>query len=77
MSSEECFTETTVQKSFSNTPLLPFNRADFVERTVCHLTGINLNAFHGNFFMRSADLLALPNVSPNNAYTFQLAVCLA
>jgi protein transport protein SEC24 len=38
-------------------------------------TGIQLNTFHGNFFMRSSDLLALPNVSPNNAYTFQLSVC--
>lgn len=30
--------------------------------------GIRLSAFHGSFFLRSMDLLALPNVTPDHAY---------
>lgn len=30
--------------------------------------GIRMAAFHGNFFLRSTDLLALPNVNPDAAY---------
>ena len=36
--------------------------------------GIRADAFHGNFFVRSSDLLALPTVSPDNAYALQLTV---
>lgn len=36
--------------------------------------GLVMNTFHGHFFVRSADLLALPNVSPDNAYTFQVTL---
>ncbi|KAJ3270457.1 COPII subunit [Terramyces sp. JEL0728] len=35
---------------------------------------IKMSAFHGNFFLRSADLLALPNVNPDNAYTVELQI---
>ena len=36
--------------------------------------GLTMNSFHGHFFVRSADLLSLPNVSPDNSYSFQLAI---
>jgi protein transport protein SEC24 len=36
--------------------------------------GIRLSAFHGNFFVRSTDLLSLPNVNPDNAYAIQIAI---
>ncbi|KNC84537.1 hypothetical protein SARC_03240 [Sphaeroforma arctica JP610] len=34
--------------------------------------GLSVNAFHGNFFVRSSDLLALPYVSPDNAFAMQV-----
>lgn len=33
-----------------------------------------MHTFYGHFFVRSTDLLALPNVSPDNGYSFQVAV---
>ncbi|KAI8807923.1 Sec23/Sec24 trunk domain-containing protein [Cladochytrium replicatum] len=36
--------------------------------------GIRLTAFHGNFFLRSTDLLALPNVNPDNAYAIEMTL---
>ncbi|EDQ85790.1 uncharacterized protein MONBRDRAFT_34025 [Monosiga brevicollis MX1] len=36
--------------------------------------GVVMNGFHGNFFLRSQDLLALANVSPDNGYTVQLTL---
>ena len=36
--------------------------------------GLALNTFHGNFFVRSTDLLALPNINPNAGFAFQLEV---
>ncbi|KAJ3358497.1 COPII subunit, partial [Kappamyces sp. JEL0680] len=36
--------------------------------------GIKMSTFHGNFFLRSTDLLSLPNVNPDNSYTIELAV---
>ncbi len=36
--------------------------------------GLRCDAFHGNFFVRSSDLLALPSVSPDNSYTFQFSL---
>lgn len=36
--------------------------------------GIRLTAFHGNFFLRSTDLLALPNVNPDNSYAVELQI---
>jgi protein transport protein SEC24 len=33
--------------------------------------GIRMNCFHGNFFLRSTDLLSLPNVNPDNSYTVE------
>ncbi|KAI8854513.1 hypothetical protein BC829DRAFT_424511 [Chytridium lagenaria] len=36
--------------------------------------GIKMTAFHGNFFLRSTDLLALPNVSPDNSYGIEMSI---
>ncbi|KAI8929919.1 hypothetical protein BC831DRAFT_441595 [Entophlyctis helioformis] len=36
--------------------------------------GIKMTAFHGNFFLRSTDLLSLPNVNPDNSYAIELAL---
>jgi protein transport protein SEC24 len=33
-----------------------------------------MHTFHGHFFVRSADLLTLANVSPDNGYAFQINV---
>jgi hypothetical protein len=36
--------------------------------------GLTMHTFHGHFFVRSADLLTLSNVSPDNSYAFQINV---
>jgi protein transport protein SEC24 len=36
--------------------------------------GIVMDVFHGHFFVRSQDLLCLPNASPDNGISFQLAL---
>lgn len=36
--------------------------------------GLKLNAFHGNFFVRSTDLLALPAVPIDQSYCIELAI---
>ena len=37
-------------------------------------TGLSLHTFHGNFFVRSTDLLSLPNTNPDHGYTINLAI---
>ncbi|XP_054166349.1 protein transport protein Sec24B-like [Oppia nitens] len=36
--------------------------------------GISIHTFHGNFFVRSTDLLALPNVNPDSGYAMQISI---
>ncbi|XP_013776662.1 protein transport protein Sec24A-like [Limulus polyphemus] len=36
--------------------------------------GLSLHTFHGNFFVRSTDLLSLPNVNPDTGYGLQIAI---
>ncbi|KAI7857975.1 hypothetical protein BDC45DRAFT_603034 [Circinella umbellata] len=36
--------------------------------------GLRMNAFHGNFFIRSTDLLALPNVPRNQSYCVEVVI---
>lgn len=36
--------------------------------------GLAIHTFHGNFFVRSTDLLSLPNVNPDAGYGMQLAI---
>jgi protein transport protein SEC24 len=35
---------------------------------------LQLSAFHGSFFVRSMDLLVLPNVNPDLAYGIELSM---
>ncbi len=37
--------------------------------------GISIHSYHGHFFVRSTDLLAIPSVNPTLGYSFQLTVC--
>ncbi|KAG9294277.1 hypothetical protein G9A89_021636 [Geosiphon pyriformis] len=36
--------------------------------------GIRMTSFHGNFFIRQTDLLALPNVSRDHSYAIEVAI---
>lgn len=36
--------------------------------------GMNIHTFHGNFFVRSTDLLALPNVNPDHSFSMQIDI---
>jgi protein transport protein SEC24 len=36
--------------------------------------GLAMHTFHGHFVVRSADLLTLANVSPDNSYAFHINV---
>lgn len=36
--------------------------------------GLAIHTFHGNFFVRSTDLLALPNVSPDAGFGMQINI---
>merc|ERR1719339_685751 len=36
--------------------------------------GMSLHTFHGHFFVRSTDLLSLPNVNPDSAFGMQVAI---
>ena len=36
--------------------------------------GVSLHTFHGNFFVRSTDLLSLPNTNPDHSYTMNIAI---
>ena len=38
------------------------------------MPGLSLHTFHGNFFVRSTDLLSLPLVNPEHAYTINIAI---
>lgn len=33
-----------------------------------------MHTFHGNFFVRSTDLLSLPNVSPDAGFAMQVSI---
>ncbi|XP_043917273.1 protein transport protein Sec24B-like isoform X2 [Protopterus annectens] len=36
--------------------------------------GLSIHTFHGNFFVRSTDLLALANINPDSGYAVQMSV---
>lgn len=36
--------------------------------------GLSIHTFHGNCFVRSTDLLTLPNVNPDSGYAMQIAI---
>ena len=37
-------------------------------------SGVSIHTFHGNFFVRSPDLVSLPNVSPDSGFSMQLDI---
>lgn len=37
-------------------------------------SGLSIHTFHGNFFVRSTDLLSLANVNPDSAFAVQMSV---
>lgn len=36
--------------------------------------GLSIQAFHGSFFVRSTDLLTLPNINPDAGFGMQIAI---
>lgn len=46
---------------------------DIKEDVNC-VTGLSIHTFHGNFFVRSTDLLSLPNVNPDAAFGMQMSI---
>lgn len=38
------------------------------------ITGLSIHTFHGNFFVRSTDLLSLPNVNPDAGFGMQMSI---
>ena len=47
----------------------------YIKYTIVVLhAGIRMTAFHGNFFVRQTDLLALPNVSRDHSYTIEVGI---
>uniref|UniRef100_H3ALJ2 SEC24 homolog A, COPII coat complex component n=1 Tax=Latimeria chalumnae TaxID=7897 RepID=H3ALJ2_LATCH len=38
------------------------------------LLGLSIHTFHGNFFVRSTDLLSLPNVNPDAGFAVQMSI---
>ena len=36
--------------------------------------GLSIHTFHGNFFVRSTDLLSLPNISPDAGFGVQVSI---
>jgi len=38
------------------------------------LKGLSIHTFHGNFFVRSTDLLSLPNISPDAGFGVQVSI---
>ena len=40
----------------------------------CFWSGLSIHTFHGNFFVRSTDLVSLPNVSPDSGFSMQIDI---
>ena len=38
------------------------------------LQGLSIHTFHGNFFVRSTDLLSLPNINPDAGFGMQMSI---
>lgn len=36
--------------------------------------GLSIHTFHGNFFVRSTDLLSLPNINPDAGFGLQVSI---
>lgn len=42
--------------------------------SLCLSAGLSIHTFHGNFFVRSTDLLSLPNVNPDAGFAVQMSI---
>ena len=49
-------------------------RVSTVIGTTVSPTGLAIHTFHGNFFVRSPDLLSLPNINPDSSFGMQLTI---
>lgn len=38
------------------------------------IIGLSIHTFHGNFFVRSTDLLSLANVNPDSGFAVQMSI---
>lgn len=38
------------------------------------IAGLSIHTFHGNFFVRSTDLLSLPNINPDAGFGMQMSI---
>ena len=38
------------------------------------ISGLSIHTFHGNFFVRSTDLLSLPNINPDAGFGMHMAI---
>ena len=38
------------------------------------ISGLTIHTFHGNFFVRSTDLLSLPNINPDSGFGMQMSI---
>lgn len=38
------------------------------------VVGLSIHTFHGNFFVRSTDLLSLPNINPDAGFGMQVSI---
>ena len=41
---------------------------------VIYFAGLTIHTFHGNFFVRSTDLLSLPNINPDAGFGMQVSI---
>lgn len=42
---------------------------------ICFVSrGLSIHSFHGNFFVRTTDLLALPNINPDAGFGMQVSI---
>ena len=46
----------------------------FYELLTISITGLRMASFHGNFFVRSTDLLAMPAVPQDQSYAIEVQI---
>lgn len=51
-----------------------FNGLGLITCCVCCASGLSIHTFHGNFFVRSTDLLSLPNINPDAGFGVQVSI---
>ena len=45
-----------------------------LKNSTVFVAGLSIHTFHGNFFVRSTDLLSLPNINPDAGFGMQLSI---